>query len=203
LNSFFEAEKKGAVICDSLEITLRERTQDHVVFLVTRESRVVAQMKMESELWEHPVKTKAVYSLLVNRAKALEKLHRPASSVRELRKGMKDVNLKVTLTEKSKVVCWRSLHSGRPVRLCIATVADPSGSIRLVLWDDEIDVVSVGDEIEIKNASVGSFRGLRQIILPRKKGELIVVTPSKQVDAKQAIQALVEERHRPIKPAEA
>jgi len=39
---------------------------------------------------------------------------------------------------------------------------------------------------------------LRQIILPRKRGRLIIVTPLKQADVKQAIHALAEAEEKKI-----
>jgi len=178
LNGFVEAEKKNTVTCGPLKIVLRERAKNHAIFLLTRESKIVAQMGMKSEVWENPSETKRLYSFLLDRSPPFKKPEKPPSSIKELRKGMKNVDLKVKVAEKSEVMLRYSRYNSSPVLLCVATVTDFSGSIRLPLWDDQIDVVSVGDEIEIKNASVKTFQGLLQIIPTRKRGELVVVEPS-------------------------
>jgi len=189
LNSFIEAEKKSTVTCGSLKIMLRNRAADHAVFLLTRESKIVAQMRLRSEVWQNLAKTKSLYSVLVKNAQPFKGPDKPPSSIKELRRGMKNVNLRVKVTGKSEVVLKYSRDNGHPIRLCVATVTDPSGSIRLPLWNDQIEEFSVGDEIEVKNAYVKTFRGLLYLIPARKKGELIIVKPSESTNAKQNAQA--------------
>ncbi len=88
---------------------------------------------------------------------------------------MKNVDLKVKVAEKSEVKRRYSRYNGSPLLLCVATVTDSSGSIRLPLWNDQIESISVGDVIEIKNASVKTFQGQLQITPTKKKGELVIV----------------------------
>ena len=97
LNGFIEAEKKNTVTCGPLKIMLRERTQNHAIFLLTRESNIVAQMRMKREVWENPDKAKSIYSFLLDRSPPIKKSEKPLSSIRELRKGMKNVDLKHAL----------------------------------------------------------------------------------------------------------
>jgi replication factor A1 len=179
LNSLIEIEKKNEVKCGPLNILVRERVKDHATFLLTRESKVIAQFSLRSKLWKDSVKTNRLYSKLVNRVQPLIKSVKPPSSIKELRKGMRNVDLRVKVTSKSEVNRMYSRYSGKPFRFCAATVTDPSGSIRLPLWNDQIDSISVGDEIDIKKAYVTSFRGLLQIVPSRKKGELIIAESSK------------------------
>jgi hypothetical protein len=70
-------------------------------------------------------------------------------------------------------------------------VADYSGSIRLPLWNEQINAVSVGDEIDIKNAHITMFQDLLQIVPSRKEGGLIIVEPSKPADTKLTIHSNV------------
>ena len=189
LNSLIEAEKKSTVTCGPLRIVLRERAEDHAIFLLTGASKIVAQIRLRSGVWENLHETKRLYSMLVNSAQPFEKLDEQQLSIKELRKGMKNVDLRVRVTGKSDMVLRYSRDNGHPMRLCIATVTDPSGSIRLPLWNNQIDEVSVGDEIEVKNASVRTFRGLLYLTPARKRGELIMVKPSEPTNAKQTAQA--------------
>ncbi len=182
LKSFFEAKKRNAARCGSLKIVLRKITKDHAIFLLTRETEIVSQVIMKNMLWENPVKTKRVYSKLVDYIQNFKKVHALPSSIIELQKGMKKVNLRVKVTEKPEIMLKHSRYDGNHLSLCVAIVADYSGSIRLPLWNEQINTVSVGDEIDIKNAHITMFQGLLQIVPSRKKGGLIIVEPSKSAD---------------------
>lgn len=184
LKSFFEAEKGNTAQCGSLKIVLRQRSNNHLVFLLTKETEIVSQVSMKNILWENPFKTKRIYSKLVNYAQHFKKVHTRPSSIIELKKGMKKVNLRAKVTEKPKTVIRHSRYDGNRVNLCVVMVADHSGSIRLPLWNEQINAVSVGDEIVIKNARIAMFRGLLQIVPSRKEGGLIVVQSSKPTDSK-------------------
>jgi len=181
LNSFFKLEKKKAVTCGPLKITMRVRAENHAIFLLKKGSEIVAQMRFRSELWKNPDKTRHLYSILVDRFQSFERLYEPPSSIRELRKGMKNVDLRFKVTGKSEVTRRYSRYDGRPLRFCLATVSDVSGSIRLPLWNDQIDSVSVGDEIELKKAYIKAFQGVLQIVPNRRKGELNITKPVKQL----------------------
>jgi len=198
LNSFFEAEKKKAFTCGPLKIVLRERAENHAIFLLKRGSEIVAQMRFRSELWKNPAKPRRLYSILVDRFQSFKQLHEPPSSIRELWKGMKNVDLRVKVTGKSEETRMTSRYDGRPLRFCLATVSDASGSIRLPLWNDQIDSVSVGDEVELKKAYVKAFQGVLQIVPSRKKGELIIIKPSKPANPKQVTQSSSKKKNQPI-----
>jgi replication factor A1 len=49
-----------------------------------------------------------------------------------------------------------------------AWVADETGRIKLCLWNEQADLVNVGDTVQIKNASVSTFKGERQLRLGKK-----------------------------------
>ena len=44
-----------------------------------------------------------------------------------------------------------------------ALLADETGTIKLCLWNEQIDAISVGDIVQIENASTSTFRGERQL----------------------------------------
>ena len=44
-----------------------------------------------------------------------------------------------------------------------AVVADETGSIKLTLWNEQIDQVDVGNKIKIENGYVTSFKGEIQL----------------------------------------
>ncbi|MBI5225342.1 DNA-binding protein [Candidatus Micrarchaeota archaeon] len=63
---------------------------------------------------------------------------------------------------------------GRVLRVANATLKDASGSITLVLWNDDIDKVQVGNEIKISNGYVNSWQDKTQLTLG-KFGKMEVV----------------------------
>jgi len=52
-----------------------------------------------------------------------------------------------------------SLRTGGQARVADCLLKDESGSIKLSLWDDQIDRVRVGSKVEIENGYTNSFRG--------------------------------------------
>ncbi|MFH1520365.1 MAG: OB-fold nucleic acid binding domain-containing protein [Candidatus Micrarchaeota archaeon] len=63
---------------------------------------------------------------------------------------------------------------GRTLRVGNATIKDDSGSITLVLWNEQIDSVKAGNKIKIENGYVNEWQGASQLTLG-KFGKLTVV----------------------------
>lgn len=55
-----------------------------------------------------------------------------------------------------------------------AVLEDDTGQIRLSLWEDQINSVSIGDKIVISGAYVTQFRDMLQLNIPRN-GKLEVI----------------------------
>jgi len=83
-------------------------------------------------------------------------------NVRDLKPGMDHVNMKVKV---SNVAESRQITTGAGVEHEIVEleVQDETGSITLVLWDDKIIPVKVGDALEINNGFITSFKGVWRI----------------------------------------
>jgi len=58
-------------------------------------------------------------------------------------------------------------RSGQPSRVATAELADESGSVKLTLWNENIEAVAVGDSVQIENGYVTSFRGELQLNVGR------------------------------------
>jgi replication factor A1 len=58
-------------------------------------------------------------------------------------------------------------------------IADDTGSVRLSLWNNQIDKVHKGDEVEVSTCKVGRFRGELQLRLGRK-GTISTINPPQQ-----------------------
>jgi replication factor A1 len=80
---------------------------------------------------------------------------------------MSHVNLKAKILEvtKPRYVVTRY---GNNASVAKALIADGTGTIKLCLWNEQIDSVSVGDTIQIENARASTFRGERQLSVGKK-----------------------------------
>jgi replication factor A1 len=96
-----------------------------------------------------------------------------STQIRDLRHGMKKINLRAEVVETQKP---KQVHTqfGNAVMMTNATIGDESGKIKLLLWDQQVNAVATGDIIEIKNASVSTFKGEKQLRLG-KTGTLCVI----------------------------
>ncbi len=52
---------------------------------------------------------------------------------------------------------------GRQIRVADAILEDDSGTIKLTLWNDDIDKFKVGDKVKIVNGYVNEFQGEKQL----------------------------------------
>jgi replication factor A1 len=52
-----------------------------------------------------------------------------------------------------------NLRTGGEARVADCTLRDDTGSIKLSLWDDQIDAVHAGSKVKVTNGYTNSFRG--------------------------------------------
>ena len=83
--------------------------------------------------------------------------------IKELRNGMKRVNVEATVVEKNPPRQVNSRYKDETYTVADAVVADDSGSIKLTLWNEQIDQVKVNDKIKVENGYVTSFKGEVQL----------------------------------------
>jgi replication factor A1 len=91
----------------------------------------------------------------------------PAHSIRDVRAGMRHVNLKAKVLEvaEPKRVVTRY---GNTASVSKVLLGDGTGTIKLCLWNGQIDGVFVGETVQIKNAQASMFRGERFLSLGKK-----------------------------------
>jgi replication factor A1 len=178
-NEFFgaisSAWENGTAVCGELLIRCRSKRADGSVFLMTKGSKVVSQFPIAKEFFlepGNPIKSSGGASLL--RRRIIRKSGKPYSSyIRDLRAGMKKISLKATVSaipEPSLVFT----RFGNYASVANATVVDETGTIKLCLWNEQINTVSVGDTIQIENAHMSLFRGQPQLRIG-KTGKLSVL----------------------------
>jgi replication factor A1 len=84
-------------------------------------------------------------------------------NIKELRNGMKRVNVEAKVMEKGNPREVMSRFKDETYTVADAVVADETGSIKLTLWNEQIDQVNVNDTIKIENGYVTSFKGEIQL----------------------------------------
>jgi ssDNA-binding replication factor A large subunit len=67
-----------------------------------------------------------------------------------------------------------SRFGNNPLGLSTSKISDETGSINMPLWNNQINMVSIGDTIKIENGRVKTFRGELQVSVG-KAGKLKVI----------------------------
>jgi len=75
---------------------------------------------------------------------------------------------------------------GRELRVANALIEDDSGSIKLTLWNDDVDKYKQGDKVKITNGYVNEFQGEKQLTSGKfgkieKIGKGETITPNEDV----------------------
>ena len=151
-----------------MSIQCRGKAKNKIIFLIKGESEVVAQFSISEEFlfskYNHLrnfMDTKEIRRYIARKARTAT-----ANSIRDLRTGMRHVNLKAKILEvaEPKRVFTRY---GNHASVAKASIADGTGTIKLCLWNGQIGSVSAGDTVQIENARVFAFKGERQMSLER------------------------------------
>ncbi|MCD6591852.1 MAG: hypothetical protein J7K78_02410 [Thaumarchaeota archaeon] len=87
--------------------------------------------------------------------------------ISQLTPRSRNVNLIAKVVSKSPERVVSSQYDQKEHRLSEILIADETGAINLVLWDDRIDQVEEGSTIKITNGFVKLFRGKMQLNLGR------------------------------------
>lgn len=85
--------------------------------------------------------------------------------ISEIQERQGKIDVEAEVTEKGEVREFQKF--GKEGRVCNAKIKDDSGEVSLVLWNDEIDKISVGDKVKITNGYCNEFRGEKQLTAGR------------------------------------
>jgi replication factor A1 len=83
--------------------------------------------------------------------------------ISELRDGMKRISIQATVTEKSDPREVTSRYGDQTLKVATVIIADETGTIKLTLWNEQIDQVNVNNVVKIQNGYVTSFKGEIQL----------------------------------------
>jgi hypothetical protein len=160
------ARENSEVPCGKLTIQCRQKARNHEVFLITCGYKVVAQFFVPKYLLDNPNQIEEPkLASWFRRASKQNSLDKP-KSIGDLQCGMKRINLKARVLDVPKAVPVFTRYGGY-ARVSNALIADETGAIKLCLWNEKINRVTVDSVIQIENATVTRFRGENQLRLGR------------------------------------
>jgi len=175
INTLFEALENKVSHCGGLEVSCRNVNGGSAMFLITKGEKVV---------WQFPINLDVLSrSDVMERIKEVTLLKKVAKSdvardldIGELRFGMKGINVTAKIVEipptRAVITRWGSEAFVSGVKM-----TDKTGSIRVSLWNNQIKMVSIGDEVEIKNCEVSRFANINQLKLGRKSTMSVINQP--------------------------
>lgn len=167
--ALISAEENQESTCGDLSIKFRDKLRDKIVFLITKGPKVVAQFPISNEFLSeksNPIKNFSKTNLL--RRHQIKKNGAPYFvHITDLRTGMKKVSVKGKVLEIARPTLVFT-RFGNYASVANALIGDETGTVKLCLWNEQINSVSVGDTIQVENASVSMFRGERQLRVGKK-----------------------------------
>ncbi|HXZ98586.1 MAG TPA: hypothetical protein VED24_04385 [Candidatus Acidoferrum sp.] len=176
-NALVKAKVSKESSCGPLGIELRERRESVCRFMFSYDERSVAQASVsDSSLTKLLDLPQEFRRLLQNPhlQATIDGETKPERRIRDLQYGLKHVSLKAKVTQKSEIRAVES-RNGSPLAVCIATLSDGTGEIRLPLWNRQIESIAKNDTVVIRDATVKNFRGEMQLSLPWKTGTISTV----------------------------
>jgi len=181
------AWKNGRSKCKQLTIECREKTRDHAIFLITANHEVVAQFPTSGHLLEQTAPLKRFAYAIEREKDALMKKKNARTvtcrKIGDLKAGMKRVNLKARVLAISRPKQALTKYNDY-VMFANATLADETGTVKLTLWNNRINSLSINDTVEIKNARVTAYRGETQLRIGRQ-GKIRVIENHKEILARE------------------
>jgi replication factor A1 len=176
-NEFFdrivEAWNHDGSECGQLTVKCRKRTRNSAIFLFTNGREVVAQFPISNAILQGKNQLESYTETILARTSSVENFEGVTSKIGDLKVGMKRVSLKAEMLEipKSKIVYTRY---GTTACISNALIRDETGSMKMSLWNQQIDMVHKGDVVDVKNGEVAWFSGEMQLRLGRS-GSLSVI----------------------------
>ena len=172
-NRIVEAWNHEESECEQVIIKCRKRTKNSAIFLFTNGREVIAQFPISITILQGRNQLESYTKTILARISSVKNFEGVNSKIGDLKVGMKKVSLKAEVLEipKSKIVYTRY---GTTACISNALIRDETGSMKMSLWNQQINMVHKGDVIDVKNGTVAWFSGERQLRLGRS-GSLSVI----------------------------
>lgn len=94
--------------------------------------------------------------------------------ISEIRDGDRNINLEAKVIEIGDSREVKSRYNNETYRVADATIEDETGTMKLSLWNEQIQLVRISDRVKIENGYARSFRGELQLN-SGKYGSLTVI----------------------------
>ncbi|MDQ1279578.1 MAG: hypothetical protein QG670_840 [Thermoproteota archaeon] len=166
LNTFTEAQTYTVSQCETLKVECRKVDHDFAVFLITCDDKVVWQSPIKMEILQKPDFFKSYIPIISPPLQIHGESTSTPRPISELRANMRGITVKAKVME---VPSRRLVNTryGEEAYVSNILLADDTGTIRLSLWNNQIDDVSVGDTVNIEKAKVSMFYGELQLRIGR------------------------------------
>jgi len=83
--------------------------------------------------------------------------------IKDLRDKMRNVTVEGKVMEKSDAREVLSRFKDETYKVASAMIGDETGTIKMTLWNEQIDKVNVDNLVKVENGYVSSFRGEIQL----------------------------------------
>ena len=176
--SFLDAWVHEKSCFKGTSIECRQKTGNDGVFLVTRDQKVITQLRLTKATLQH-MKEIDLKKISLNEndlTKKIDNLKPIDMKIKDVNSNVKWVNLKAKVIKKPIPRTVYTRYGNNPLGLSTSTISDDTGSIKMPLWNNQINMVSIGDTIEIENGRIKTFRGELQVSVG-KAGKLKVIKP--------------------------
>ncbi|MFA7397976.1 MAG: hypothetical protein GX799_09855 [Crenarchaeota archaeon] len=172
------AKGEGKKSVEDLSVEYRGNVSDQSIFLITKEDKVIAQFRVPDETLG---RTDVSFDSSMDTGRVRKEIAKqnPAPThlkIDDLRVGMKKINLTAHVKEVSEPSKVHTQFRDNAV-VSNAVLEDETGTILLCLWDQQVNMVQVGDSIEVKNSHVAMFKGERQLRLGKNGTVTILEKP--------------------------
>ena len=168
-NALISAVKNRRANCGNLHIQCRNKNNNRVILLITQGSKVVAQFQLPQEFLlkqNNPIK-EAQNAYLTYKQAIKKRKAQQSFQIKDLRVGMKKVNLEAKVLEVSKPTQVIT-RFGNYASVANAMVSDNTGKIKLCLWNNQINTIAAGDTIQIQNARISAYKNEKQLRIGKK-----------------------------------
>jgi replication factor A1 len=144
--------------------------RDRAIFLITTDRKVVAQFPIPQHLLKETAPLKEFAYIIEREKNALKKRANDNKArylkIKGLKTGMKRINLKARVLAISRPNLALTRYNDY-VKFTNVTLTDETGTVKLTLWNDRINSLSINDIVEIENASVTAYKGETQLRIRR------------------------------------
>jgi len=164
--ALIQAKETGKSTAEDLSVEYRGSVNNQAIFLIKKESGVVAQFRVPEETL---LKVDVSFDNWMDTRRVRKEIAKQSpqpthQKIEDLRPGMKKVNIVAEVLETSEPSKVHTQFRDSAL-VSNARIGDKTGKILLCLWDQQISSVARGDCIEIKNAHVAMFKGEKQLRL--------------------------------------